>query len=84
MGEPCVQRISDSLQRSRSLDANGHLNNPPLVQSGSQASQPSKGSGARSNDLPPLSRAPRVGDPALDRGANMLMPQVEFSLEDIV
>ena len=51
----------------------------PSVHPGSQASQFSKALGMRSSDLPPLSRTPRAGEPALDRGANMLMPQVGLS-----
>ena len=78
----CVQRISDAFQRSQSLGANGQ--HKPSVQYRSQASQSSKASEARHTELPPLSRAPRVGEPALDRGANMLMPQVGPCLGEIV
>lgn len=74
-----MQRISDAFQRSSSLGTNGHQHHPPSVHPGSQAAQLSKGTGMPSADLPPLSRTPRAGEPALDRGANMLMPQVGHS-----
>ena len=74
-----MQRISDAFQRSSSLGTNGHQHHPPSVHPGSQAAQLSKGTGMRSADLPLLSRTPRAGEPALDRGANMLMPQVGHS-----
>lgn len=74
-----MQRISDAFQRSQSLGTNGYLPNVPSSQFAAQASQPFKGSsGVRSADLPPLNRTPRAGEPALDRGANMLMPQVSL------
>ena len=79
LGDSCLQRISDAFQRSQSLGTNGYVGHPPSIHLGSQASQFSKASGMRSSDLPPLSRTPRAGEPALDRGANMLMPQVGLS-----
>lgn len=76
-----AQRISDAFQRSRILGVNGFSHQPHPQHNGDfnpSASRLSKDTGARDpGDLPPLSRAPvTTGEPALGRGANMLMPQV--------
>ena len=78
LGERWLQRISDAFQRSQSLGTNAYLYKIPASQFAAQASQATTGSGVRSAELPPLNRMPRAGEPALDRGPNMLMPQVSL------
>ena len=80
-----AQRISDAFQRSRSLGVNGFSHKPHPQHNGDfqlSASRLSKDTGARGpGDLPPLSRGPvTTGEPALGRGANMLMPQVAMRM----
>ncbi len=72
-----MQRINNASQGSHSLGMNGYP--PDQSHSGRnecQASQLPKVPGRRSADWPPLKRAPLTGEPALDRGSSMLMPQV--------
>ena len=69
-----AQRINSAFQRSRSLGMSG----PVPEHSDAKHSRLANGgaAGMRGHaELPPLSRGPMTGFP-LDRGADMLMPQL--------